>query len=68
MTFPAHIIHAPQASRTGGRRTLRYNMEPWTSRGERRALGRPGRSLKIFVEATHRGDHGDAAACSRRVL
>lgn len=29
MTFPAHIIHAPQASRTGGRRTLRHHMEPW---------------------------------------
>ena len=24
MTIPAHIINAPQASRSGGRRTLRY--------------------------------------------
>lgn len=42
MTFPAHNIHAPQASRTGGRRTLRHDMEPWEE-VRRRALGRPGR-------------------------
>jgi len=45
MTFPAHNIHAPQASRTGGRRTLRHDMEPWERMNGSRALGRPGRSL-----------------------
>ena len=45
MTFPAHHINAPQASRTGGRRTLRHHMEPWIIRGRRLALGRPGCQL-----------------------
>ena len=40
--LPAHIIHAPQASRTGGRRTLRHDMEPWERMNGSRALGRPG--------------------------
>ena len=43
--FTAHIIHAPQASRTGRRRTLRHSTG--ISRGERagREMGRPGRPL-----------------------
>lgn len=44
--FTAHIIHAPQASRTGGRRTLRDCMKDLELPGRaRRALGRHGRSL-----------------------
>jgi hypothetical protein len=42
MTFPAHIIHAPQASRTGGRRTLRNDRKALPT-GRRLALGRPSR-------------------------
>ena len=43
--LPAHNIHAPQASRTGGRRTLRDSTGPARDARAGRELGRPGRSL-----------------------
>ena len=41
----AHIIHAPQASRSGGRRTLRDNVRLGTRGRARRDVGKRGRSV-----------------------
>lgn len=43
--FPARIIHAPQASRMGGRRTLRDNVRLGTRGRARRDVGKRGRSV-----------------------
>lgn len=45
MTIPAHTINAPQASRSGGRRTLRDNVRLGTRGRARRDVGKRGRSV-----------------------
>lgn len=50
--FPAHPVNpAPQASRQGGRRTLRHNGQRPRSGPGRAQSGRPLRALLLF-EAT----------------
>ncbi|MDI3335895.1 hypothetical protein QKW60_05720 [Defluviimonas aestuarii] len=44
ITFTARPINAPQASRKGGRRTLRDNKGPEKMAGHARGLGTPPRS------------------------
>ena len=41
----AHPLNAPQASRSGGRRTLRDHMDPARDAGTGRDVGNRGRSL-----------------------
>ena len=54
IAFPAHPINpAPQASRSGGRRTLRDHQRPRSDlAGHARRLGIPARPIFIIVALT----------------